>query len=153
MGPDAGVGYSTSPTISYTPLQGEDFFRKMLVAVPLESLFVLMQSGWSAERVFGICVERINGLENAPSASGPTPEGRPGDTRDFERLLELLELVRGTEAIQSSIDSTSQKLVVSFENTPSSVETLAELKSILGLAGGSNEFSVTSNALERGLKR
>ena len=108
-----------------------------------------MQSGWSAERVFGICVERINGLENAPSASGPTPDRPPGDTREFERLLELLERVRHTEAVQSSIDSATQKLVLKFESTPRDAETLAELKSILGLAAGSNEFSVTSNALEQ----
>ena len=68
--PTIGGGYSNSPTISYTPLQGEDFLRKVLFAVPLESLFVLMESGWRADRVLGICVERINDLENASSASG-----------------------------------------------------------------------------------
>ena len=87
--PSAGTSYSNSPTISYTPLQGEDFLRKVLVAVPIESLFVLLQSGWSADRVFGICVERINGLENAPSASGPMPEDPPGDFSGFNRLLDL----------------------------------------------------------------
>jgi hypothetical protein len=149
LGPEVGASYSTSPTISYAPLQGEDFFRKMLVAVPLESLFVLMQSGWSAKRVFGICVERINDLENAPSASGPTPERPPGDTHHFELLLELLDSVRHTESIQSSIDKKTQNLLVKFENNAGNAETLAELKSALGLASDKNEFSVTSNALER----
>jgi len=149
LGPAVGAGYSNSPTISYSPLQGEDFFRKMLVAVPLESLFVLMRSGWNAKRVFGICVEQINGLENAPSASGPTPARPPGDTSDFERLLELLDSVRHTEAIQSSIDTNTQKLQVRFESTPSNASALAELRSLLGLASDKSEFAVTSNALER----
>ena len=76
--PGVGATYANSPTISYAPLQGEEFFRKLMVAVPLESLFVLMQSGWSAARVFGICVERINGIGNAPTASaysGSPPGG------------------------------------------------------------------------------
>ena len=77
LAPSVGMVYSTSPTISYSPLQGEEFLRNVLVAVPLESLFVLIQSGWSANRVLGICVERINSLENASTASGPTPSQPP----------------------------------------------------------------------------
>ena len=68
VGPSTGVVYSTTPTITYTPLRGEDFLRNLLTPISLESFFVLTQSGWSVSRVFGICVEQINDLENAPTA-------------------------------------------------------------------------------------
>lgn len=148
--PAAGTAYSNSPTISYAPLQGEEFLRKVLVAVPIESLFVLMQSGWSAERVFGICVERINGLENAPSASGPTPSRPPGDYRGFEQLLELLERVRGKELIRYSVEPGTGQLRVQFESGADQSGSLTKIKNLLDLDARRNTFSLTSNARQRG---
>jgi hypothetical protein len=84
-----GAAYTTAPTISYSPLQGEGFVKSMLNPIPLKDLFSLTGSGWSARRVFGLSVERINGLENAPSASGPTPSAAPNHTEKFNRLLQL----------------------------------------------------------------
>ncbi|MBW1825193.1 MAG: hypothetical protein JRI87_11685 [Deltaproteobacteria bacterium] len=79
VSPSVGMSYSQSPTISYTPLtisytplQGEAFLKSVLTPISLEAILVMTQSGWSLERVFGICVERINNLYNAPSASEPT---------------------------------------------------------------------------------
>jgi hypothetical protein len=148
--PSIGAGYSNSPTISYTPLQGEEFLRKVLVAVPIESLFILMQSGWSAERVFGICVERINGLENAPSASGPTPDQPPGDFRNFERLLVLLERVRNKELIRYSTAAASNELRLEFNSGSGHADDIREIKSLLGLDPGKKEFSLSNNAQKRG---
>lgn len=147
--PTIGAAYSNSPTISYTPLRGEEFLRKVLLAVPLESLFILMQSGWRADRVFGLCVERINDLENAPSASGPTPDLPPGDFTDFTRLLGLLESVRHKELIRYAIDPESNKLLVEIRSTARDKGTIAEIKELLGLNPGKSVFSVTNNAHQR----
>lgn len=87
--PNLGFGYAQNPTPSYTPLRGEDFLKSILSPIPLETILVMTQSGWSIQRVFGICMERINDLNNAPSASGPTPDYEP-DYRRFEKLLILL---------------------------------------------------------------
>jgi len=87
--PGVGVEYSQSPTISYTPLRGEDFLKSVLSSISLEAILVMTQSGWSIERVFGITVERMNSLYNAPSASGPTPEIEPKLYEDFARALEI----------------------------------------------------------------
>ena len=89
VSPRVGVSYSQSPTISYIPLQGEAFLKSVLTPIPLEALMVITQSGWSVERVYGICVERVNNLYNAPSASGPTPEEEPR-YRKFKRMLDPL---------------------------------------------------------------
>ena len=80
--PDIGMSYSQSPTISYTPLQGEEFLENVLTPIPIEALLILTQSGWRIDRIFAICVERINKLKNAPRASGPTPPDEP----QYEKL-------------------------------------------------------------------
>ena len=148
--PAAGAGYSNTPTISYSPLQGEDFLRKVLVSVPVESLFVLMQSGWSADRVFGICVERINNVRNAPSASGPTPSSPPADFSQFNRLLQLLEELRDSESMRYSVDPKVNGLLVQFDPSAGQAGTIREIKSILGLESGRNTFTLTSDAQQRG---
>ena len=99
LSPSAGVTYSDKPTISYTPLQGEDLLKSILSPLQLESILVLTQSGWKIDRVFGLCFERINNLYNAPSASGPTPDEEP-DYEKFNRLLDLLRTLQKERGIE-----------------------------------------------------
>ena len=66
------AGYSEKPTITFTPLQGEDFVQRVLAPLTVEQLLLLSRSGWSLSRVFRIAVQRMNGLDNATTASGPT---------------------------------------------------------------------------------
>jgi hypothetical protein len=65
---NAGGAYASLPTISYLPLQGESFVKSMLSHIELHDIFTLIRSGWSSSRVLGLCVERINGLDNASTA-------------------------------------------------------------------------------------
>ena len=44
--PGIGIEYSQSPTISYTPLRGEDFLKSVLSSISLEAVLVMTQSGW-----------------------------------------------------------------------------------------------------------
>ena len=85
----AGGVWTESPTITYSPLAGEQFVRQVLSPVSLEALFLLPQSGWSIERVLRCCVQRLNGLPNAPRAAGPTPDTEP-EFRDFLTAARLL---------------------------------------------------------------
>lgn len=83
------VEFSESPTITYTPLQGEEFVRRLLTPVTPANVLLLSQAGWSIERLMLCCVNRLNGLPNAPSAAGPTPDYRPRYA-EFHRLARLL---------------------------------------------------------------
>lgn len=96
--PSLGVSYFDKPTLSYAPLQGEDFLKSILSSLPLEAILVMSQSGWKMERIFGLCVERINNLYNAPSASGPTPDRAPRYQR-FKRMLDLLQKLQSSDQI------------------------------------------------------
>src|SRR5262245_54451658 len=42
-----GLGYSEKPTVTYTPLAGEGFAERMLAPIPLESVMLFTQNGWS----------------------------------------------------------------------------------------------------------
>lgn len=87
---DGLVGYEESPTVTYVPLVGDRFVTQLLEPVGLDVLMLLSHSGWSVERFFRLLVQEINGIPNAPTASGPTPSEKP----DFEEFLEVTELFR-----------------------------------------------------------
>src|SRR5215472_1233354 len=80
------VGYSESPTITYTPLAGVDFAERLLSPISLDAILLLVQTGWNVEHVLLLAMQRINDLYNAPSATGPIPEIKP-DYEDFEDFV------------------------------------------------------------------
>ncbi|GAG25233.1 unnamed protein product, partial [marine sediment metagenome] len=57
--------YINRPTITYTPLQGEEFANRVMAPIPPLTLIYLSQSGWGIDRLFGCCVQRVNGIRNA----------------------------------------------------------------------------------------
>ena len=99
VSPSAGIAYSDKPTISYTPLQGEDLLKSILRHLELDPIFVLTQSGWNISRVFGLCFERINNLYNAPNASGPTPEREPA-YEEFGELMDALHVLQKAQLME-----------------------------------------------------
>jgi len=147
--PNAGVTYSQSPTISYTPLQGEDFLKSVLSPISLEALLVMTQSGWSIERVFGLTIERLNQLPNAPGASGPTPAHAP-KYKNFKRVLWLLRRLQVDDLIQIGLDEKTKHLVILFESDPAHQPLIDELRSLLGVTHSEqpNRFEITSNFLK-----
>ena len=47
-GGTVGLGYQEQPTITYSPLIGQQFAQRMLTPIPLESIMLFEQGGWSA---------------------------------------------------------------------------------------------------------
>lgn len=94
------AGYSERPTVSYSQLQGMDFVTKLMTPVKLDTLILLYHSGWSVERVFRLCLQRINKVPNAPTASGPTPEDAP-DYEAFDEVVRLLRDLQKRELVTS----------------------------------------------------
>ena len=92
----ASTSYEESPTISYTPLQGDKFVKNILSTLPLKTITLLFHSGWSIERVFKVCLQRIDKLKNAPSASGPTPKIAP-KTNKFFKAAKLLREIQNNQ--------------------------------------------------------
>jgi hypothetical protein len=95
LGLTGRVGYSERPTITYNILGGEDFLKRILKPFSVESVSLLAESGWRGDRVFRLTVERMNGLRNAPRASGPTPSDAPRYKHFLEAVNLMHELVQG----------------------------------------------------------
>ena len=78
---NAGVAYQENPTISYTPLSGEQYTSQLLSPTPLDLYLLLLDTG-HGELVFRMLTERVNGAMNSSET------GRTDDS--FRRLTELL---------------------------------------------------------------
>lgn len=147
--PGAGLTYSDNPTISFTPLQGENLLKSILSPLQLESLLVLTQSGWSISRVFGLCLEHINNIYNAPTASGPTPDHEP-DYRDFNRLLFLLRNLQRNRLIEigTSSSNDSSRIVIKFLRPKGELKNdMAAVYELLGLDTHTHEFTLSTDFL------
>jgi hypothetical protein len=150
--PSLGVSWSISPTVVLAPLQGEAFLQKLLARLPLATVLTFTQGGWSISRVLSLAVDRLNGVENAPSASGPTPAHSPS-FRDFKRLLvELHELWKAgliTVGVDSHSDPQHPDVVLEVRATPEQADRITRVKEQLGLAPNQSRYHLTTDFLER----
>jgi hypothetical protein len=81
--------FAENPTVTYTPVAGEDFARAMLTPIPPSELFAMVAAGAPPD-VIGLGVQGINGLRNwATSAPGATPADPA-----FIEVIDLLTTLR-----------------------------------------------------------
>ncbi|MCR4290923.1 MAG: hypothetical protein NUV86_11760 [Candidatus Scalindua sp.] len=149
LAPGLGFKESTKPTITYTPLRGEDFLKSVLSPISLSAILLMTQSGWSIERVFGVCIERINDLNNASRASGPTPEKAP-KYKEFGILLKLLRQLQleGLVEMGPDLDINTKNLILLFKKDPDYENAIIEIRSLLNVTQQSNQFSISTNFLD-----
>ena len=138
---NGGIAYSERPTISYAPLQGEEFIERVLSPTAPEKIQLLYRSGWAIDRVLRLCVQRLNGLKNASSASGPTPTGKP-DFEEFQQVTALLRVLQLRDAITLSYEQRDNKsqLLLRLGPQPKVTAEIAELRRRLGLEPGEHEY-------------
>ncbi|HEY6878592.1 MAG TPA: hypothetical protein VI299_11270 [Polyangiales bacterium] len=82
--------WSESPTISYVPLQGEDFAKRMLAPIQPSAILLLSRSGWGLERLLLCTVQQINELPNGTAVGGVAPMR----VRHFERFRRVANILR-----------------------------------------------------------
>src|SRR5215831_12527962 len=92
--PQLGISGADRPTFSLTPLDDQEFTRKLFTTLPLDGLIYLAKTTWPISTVFRLYLENLNWVSNAQTASGPTPKDPP----DFETFL------RGVQALQTLQD-------------------------------------------------
>ncbi len=152
--PGAGSGTSDigvsreqvlTPTLTYIPLQGEEFARRLLTPIPPSTILLLSQSGWSLERLLLCCVQQMNGVPNAISASGPTPDTAP-DFALFRQLSESFRVLQIAGRIQIEMDSDGQSLLIYLNKSPrhQSDEAAETFVSLLKLEPNKTTYRITS---------
>jgi len=92
------------PTITYSPLQGAEFAARMLSPLKLETIELLVRSGWRVDRVLRLTVQAANGLDNASAASGPTPS-EPPEFETFGRVADLMRALQQAGWLQIGFES------------------------------------------------
>lgn len=144
-----GVEYNESPTITYSPLQGEDFVRRLLTPISPATVLLLSQSGWSIERLMLCCVNRLNDLPNATSAAGPTPDYPPVYER-FHRLAFLLRELQMAGYFNFRIERVEGEDRFLVEIVPSDDSAIdagaAEVAEILGVERGQGAYRLVDAA-------
>ena len=141
--------YEDKPTITYQPLQGEKFVKNILEQISLDVLLLLNNSGWSVERIFRLCVQDINGIRNAPAASGPTPDHAP-EYKDFltvAKLLRTLQKRNLTNVEYEPIDGKST-LVFSLAEEALDLPETHKLVEMLRLTPNKTDYPIIRNEMD-----
>lgn len=94
-----GVTWSETPTISYAPLQGEDFAKRLLAPIQPSSILLLSRSGWGLERLLICTVQQMNELLNGSSIGGVAPR-QVNYYEKFRRVAVLLRELQEDGLIQ-----------------------------------------------------
>jgi len=102
----AGMTYAERPTVTYSPLQGEQFARRLLTPIPAETIVLLSQSGWPVDLLLMVCVQRINGVENAVEAASLAPSDQPRFEL-FQDIAQRLRKFQRSGELNMSLEFTS----------------------------------------------
>lgn len=152
----ANLSYIERPTITYTPLQGEEFSRRLMRNIPLEALFSLGQAGWPTDVLFRIAVERFGKTRNMGFAASAVV-AQAGEQADYlvryDHVVSIIMKLSDAgvvETIQTELDG-EERPAVRFARSmsPELMEATAELKTLLGLHPDRNEFYVTDRIVGR----
>lgn len=147
LGGTAGVRYIERPTITYSPVSGDDFAQQMLRPIPTEMLFSLVSSGWPPEQLLMMSLFRINGLINVPF--GGDDDGATARLRQFRAMVgEIVELARRSLLEVVDRDGT-QLLVFAKAAEGDDAELVATLKRNLDLDPEASEFVITRRTVDR----
>jgi len=53
--------FTDRPTITYTPITGQQFNKSFMTPIPPGAILFLIQSGWPADLIYPLTVDSING--------------------------------------------------------------------------------------------
>ncbi len=150
VGVSGNIAFVEQPTVTYTPLQGNDFVQRLLLPITLDTVMLLVNSGWSAERVLRLTVEKINGIPNGPGASGPTPALAP-EFEAFVQLVAKLETLRKRDQLQFVYrrENDDARAVMKFSKDSSASLLVNQIKTELGIAEGLTEFQLIEGKSDR----
>jgi len=87
--PFAGATGSNRPTISMIPIHSGETVARYMHPISPDEVVVFAETNSPISTVFQLWLDGVNGVPNAPSASGPT-RGFPPEYAAFRRAAELL---------------------------------------------------------------
>jgi hypothetical protein len=146
-----GGKYTDRPTITYTPITGQQFNLSFMLPIPPSAVLFLMQTGWPVDLIMPLTVEAINGLRAQVSAGA---NQRAGDPR-FYRVIDLLRKIQKSGAVGMQIirETEFKETTLMFFNreniSPESEAATKEIDQLLGLRPGAREITVSYGLLPK----
>lgn len=152
---DANLRFSERPTITYLPVEGQEFSAHLLSDIPSDIIFAAAQAGWPIDVFMRIGVQRLGATENM--SFGEIPASGYTDTKTqfasdlkklqrFERMIRLIFILSDREIIevqQVEDDGKSQSYFIIVDKVPADLRPmLDELRNLIGLANR-NRFRIT----------
>jgi len=142
----ASTSYEESPTVSYTPLQGDKFVKNILSTLPLKTITLLFQSGWSVERIFRIAFQLLGDVENAPGASGPTPKIAP-QYKDFLVVTKHLQELDDQDALRINYQELNKQpqMVLQISTEAKTSKAALEFARAINAAPGKTKYILSQS--------
>ncbi|MEE2025849.1 hypothetical protein [Alkalimonas mucilaginosa] len=120
--------FTESPTISYTPLQGESYARLLLTPLPPALILALAESGWPVDLLLQLSVRSINGIQNDHEQGA-----------QFFELTQLLRMMQLNHELTIHIQRDNSEYQATFLLNPklndAAQQRLFMLRNQLGLTG------------------
>jgi len=155
-GIEAGGVYIERPTITYTPIIGEQFTKSIMTPIPPVSIFYLIQSGWSVDFVMSTCVQSINGIYNRDARKSTVQPADP----EFDELLNVMRDIQKDRLvdlrIRKSINEKGKEqgeTVIIFIKPHLSMDDykiLGDLQDLLGLPRYRREYRFVYGSIPEG---
>ena len=144
-----GVGvqgtYIDRPTITYTPLTGQQYMKGLMTPIAPSSVLFLIQAGYAADFIMLMTVESINGLNNRSAAPARMNPGDP----EFFQVVELMRKVQhsGEIGMRVEVDKAKKETtLMTFHRRVLNAELeseRAEIGRLLRLDRSLNEYQVS----------
>jgi hypothetical protein len=109
--PDVLGSVANRPTFSLTPLDDPETIRGLFTPMAVDGIVFLAETSYPLATVFDLFVESMNGVPNAPTASGPPRQIVP-EFREFKRAAEILQQLKISETCTSSAKKRSPSTAV-----------------------------------------
>ncbi len=152
---EANLGFSERPTITYLPVEGQEFSAHLLSDIPVDIIFAAAQAGWPVDVFMRIGVQRFGTVENM--SFGELPGSGYVDLKSqfaedlrklkrFERVIELIFILADREIIEvQQVEENGKKRreLIIAERVPEDLRPLLdELRALIGLTNR-NRFRIT----------
>lgn len=121
--PDLTLAGANRPTVTLTPDTDGGSTRRFLTPITLDTLIFLTQSGWPVDAVLRVWVERMNGVPNGLTASGPGRDEPP----DYERFRRVAELILTAQRQELAAIRTDDRLTEVGGSVPAEAVTPAAM--------------------------
>jgi hypothetical protein len=107
--PQLQIGGADRPTVSLTPLDDQEFTRKLFTPMTLDGIIYLAKTTWPISTVFRLYLENLNWVSNAQTASGPTPK-EPPVVDEFLRGIQAMQVLQDRGEIVFGLEERAEIL-------------------------------------------